>query len=43
VTQGWYERRGYEVYKRVEAMWTETDSTGKVWPYTAVLMRKDIK
>ena len=40
--QDWYERRGYQVFKRVDAMWGEVDSMGKNWPATAVFMRKDI-
>ncbi|KAE8442908.1 hypothetical protein EG329_002580 [Mollisiaceae sp. DMI_Dod_QoI] len=35
--QDWYERRGYEVYRRVERMW---ESEGAWW--AAVFMRKDI-
>jgi hypothetical protein len=39
----WYGRRGYVVYKYLDAAWWEEDSTGKKWPATAVFMKKDIK
>jgi hypothetical protein len=42
-SQDWYERRGYEVYQRNEKFWSEKDATGKVWWFTAVFMKKDIK
>lgn len=38
--QDWYERRGYEVFKRVEDVWRETDRTGREWRMTDVYMRK---
>jgi len=38
----WYSRRGYVVYKTIEKCWSELDSTGKEWFWTAVYMRKDI-
>ncbi len=41
--QTWYERRGYEIFKRQKDMWWEVDPTGKRWPCDGVFMRKDIK
>jgi hypothetical protein len=41
--QDWYERRGYVVYARKEAMWSEKDKSGRLWPSTAVFMRKAIR
>ncbi|TVY13205.1 hypothetical protein LARI1_G009346, partial [Lachnellula arida] len=41
-TQGWYERRGYVVFRRVAEMWWEVDGVGRRWPTEAVFMRKDI-
>ncbi|KUJ07232.1 uncharacterized protein LY89DRAFT_631812 [Mollisia scopiformis] len=40
--QDWYERRGYEIYRKVENMWSEVDPTGKIWQAPAVFMRKEI-
>jgi GNAT superfamily N-acetyltransferase len=40
--QDWYARRGYVVYKEMEECWSEIDSTGKEWFWTAVFMRKNI-
>lgn len=40
--QDWYERRGYVVYKRVKDLWWNPDKTGKMWPHSAVFMRKVI-
>jgi len=40
--EDWYSRRGYVVYKTIEKCWSEVDSTGHEWFWTAVYMRKDI-
>lgn len=41
-THDWYERRGYTVYKRVDAYYNDVDDTGKKWGTDAVFMRKNI-
>jgi hypothetical protein len=38
----WYKRRGYEVYRKVDQMWTSEDLEGKIWWVPGVFMRKDI-
>jgi len=43
LNQDWYERRGYEVYKKIDKMWAEKDPTGKEWWFPAVFMKKDIR
>lgn len=40
--QEWYGRRGYEVYRKVDQMWSTDDETGKTWWTPGVFMRKDI-
>ncbi|KAH6683880.1 hypothetical protein B0J14DRAFT_571629 [Halenospora varia] len=40
--QGWYERRGYQIYKYVEPLFSKVDETGKVWYWTGVFMKKEI-
>ncbi|CZR69794.1 uncharacterized protein PAC_19694 [Phialocephala subalpina] len=40
--QEWYGRRGYEVYRNVDQMWSEDDETGKTWWVPGVFMKKDI-
>jgi hypothetical protein len=40
--QDWYARRGYVVFKTVDNAWQEHDLEGKIWPCSAVFMRKDL-
>jgi hypothetical protein len=40
--QDWYGRRGYVVFKVIENAWQEEDLEGKMWPSTAVFMKKDL-
>ncbi|KAI0393722.1 hypothetical protein F5Y17DRAFT_431037 [Xylariaceae sp. FL0594] len=40
--QEWYTRRGYKVYGRNDAAWTDVDDTGREWPTRAVYMRKEL-
>ena len=40
--QEWYERRGYQIGKSVEKLFSKTDSTGKEWYWNAVFMRKEV-
>ncbi|KAK9482181.1 hypothetical protein V1527DRAFT_35751 [Lipomyces starkeyi] len=40
--QDWYERRGYNVYKRIENNYRLTDPAGRVWQIPAVFMKKSM-
>ncbi|KAK9235729.1 hypothetical protein V1525DRAFT_409194 [Lipomyces kononenkoae] len=40
--QDWYERRGYEVYKRVEQNYEQLDLSGELWHIPAVFMKKNV-
>ncbi|KIN07176.1 hypothetical protein OIDMADRAFT_16018 [Oidiodendron maius Zn] len=40
--QEWYSRRGYQVYKNVEKLFSKVDSAGKTWYWDAVFLKKDI-
>ncbi|KAH8679665.1 hypothetical protein BGZ60DRAFT_400400 [Tricladium varicosporioides] len=40
--QGWYERRGYQIYKHVEKLFSKVDKTGKEWYWNAVFLKKEI-
>lgn len=40
--QDWYERRGYVVFKLDKKAWEEEDLEGKMWPFAAVFMRKQL-
>ncbi|KAI1282696.1 hypothetical protein F5Y07DRAFT_350637 [Xylaria sp. FL0933] len=40
--QDWYERHGYRVYLNQKAAWTDIDDTGKEWPTTNSLLRKEL-
>ncbi|KAL3421638.1 hypothetical protein PVAG01_05794 [Phlyctema vagabunda] len=42
VSQDWYQRRGYEIFDRVERVWCDKDPQGKKWWIDAVLMRRTI-
>ncbi|KAI0966392.1 hypothetical protein F4678DRAFT_449237 [Xylaria arbuscula] len=40
--QDWYERHGYRVYLQRSAAWVDIDETGKEWPTTSSLLRKEL-
>ncbi|KAJ8099551.1 hypothetical protein POJ06DRAFT_112595 [Lipomyces tetrasporus] len=40
--QDWYERRGYDVYKRVEQIYEHPDLSGKTWVVPTVFMQKSV-
>ncbi|KAI1314243.1 hypothetical protein F5Y03DRAFT_6293 [Xylaria venustula] len=40
--QDWYERHGYRVYSQRSAAWVDIDETGKEWPTTSSLLRKEL-
>ena len=40
--QDWYASRGYSVFKRVQGLIKQKDSTGKIWVLTSVFMRKKL-
>ncbi|KAH7304887.1 hypothetical protein BKA65DRAFT_610885 [Rhexocercosporidium sp. MPI-PUGE-AT-0058] len=40
--QGWYESRGYVVYMDIPKAFSKTDSTGKVWFWDAVCLKRKI-
>jgi len=40
--QEWYERRGYQIYNRLEKAFSKVDATGKSWYWNAVFLKKEI-
>ncbi|KAG4419632.1 hypothetical protein IFR04_007229 [Cadophora malorum] len=40
--QDWYERRGYKLYMDIPKAFSKTDSTGKIWFWDAVCLKKTI-
>ena len=40
--QGWYERRGYKVYKHERGYFERKNQAGNIWPLTAVFLRKNL-
>lgn len=40
--QDWYKRRGYVVFKQDQKAWEEEDLEGKMWPFAAVFMKKEL-